>query len=69
MGKYYFYLSGTSMSTPIVAGVVALILSAHPKLTPDQVKKRIVKTAYSLNQSGNVQGSGQVDAEKAINND
>jgi serine protease AprX len=42
----YFTLSGTSMATGIVSGVVADLLQAQPSLTPDQVKARLMKTAY-----------------------
>lgn len=42
----YFTLSGTSMATPAVAGGVALMLQQDPTLTPDQVKARLMKTAY-----------------------
>ncbi|MGZ4789539.1 MAG: S8 family peptidase [Terriglobales bacterium] len=41
----YFALSGTSMATGVVSGVVADLLQAHPTLTPDQVKARLMKSA------------------------
>lgn len=41
----YFMLSGTSMATGIVSGLVADLLQAHPGLTPDQVKARLMQTA------------------------
>jgi serine protease AprX len=43
--KFYFELSGTSMATGVVSGAVADLLQAHPALTPDQVKARLMKTA------------------------
>jgi len=42
----YFMLSGTSMATPEVGGAVALMLQQNPALTPDQVKARLMKTAW-----------------------
>lgn len=44
--RLYFSLSGTSMATGVVSGVVADLLQAHPQLTPDQVKARLMKSAY-----------------------
>ena len=41
----YFTLSGTSMATGVVSGVVADLLQKSPSLTPDQVKARLMKTA------------------------
>ncbi len=43
--KNYFELSGTSMATGVVSGMVADLLQAHSTLTPDQVKARLMKTA------------------------
>jgi len=42
----YYELSGTSMATPVVSGAVALMLQQNPSLTPDQVKARLMKTAW-----------------------
>ncbi len=46
-GNYdYFVLSGTSMAAPVVSGTVAMLLQQDPTLTPDQIKARLMKTAY-----------------------
>ena len=41
-----FLLSGTSMAAPMVAGGVALMLQKDSSLKPDQIKARLMKTAY-----------------------
>jgi len=42
----YYTLSGTSMAAGVVSGVVADLLQKSPQLNPDQVKARLMKTAW-----------------------
>ncbi len=44
----YFFLGGTSMATPHVAGIVALMLQKHPGLTATQVEAILESTAVPL---------------------
>ena len=61
-GGSYTIMSGTSMSTPMVSGVVALILSKNPGLSPEQIKNVLKETAKDLGEDKNIQGAGRVDA-------
>jgi serine protease AprX len=62
----YFRGSGTSQATAFVAGEAALLLSARPKLTPDQVKTLLVSTARPLAAVQPAQGAGQTDILAAV---
>ncbi len=64
-GKYG-YMSGTSMAAPFVTGVASLILSAHPKLKPYEVKFFIVKSARSTPDTRYKVKYGKLDAERAL---
>ena len=59
---------GTSSSTPKVAGIAALMLSANPCLTPGQVKTLLKITADDIGWPGNDDktGAGRVNAHKAV---
>lgn len=46
------YLSGTSMASPVVAGVASLLLAKHPNLTPAQVEYVLEHTAKDLGSKG-----------------
>jgi serine protease AprX len=60
----YFQAGGTSMSTPVVSGVVALLLQKHPDWTPDQVKGALVKTSRPL--TGGRTNLREIVANKAL---
>lgn len=65
----YAQLSGTSMASPHVNGVIALMLQACDTLTSDEVKQIIYETAFDLGAPGkdNVYGWGMIDAYEAVN--
>ncbi|MFG1603611.1 S8 family serine peptidase [Actinoplanes sp. NPDC049265] len=67
-GDGYAYKSGTSMATPHVAAVAALLLAKNPALTPDQVEQAMESSAKDLGTAGkdNDYGYGRVDAVAAL---
>ena len=63
---FYTHMSGTSMATPHVAGIVALLFEANPSLTPAQIKQILVNTAVPMpGRSAFEVGAGHVDAYAA----
>lgn len=61
---------GTSMATPHVSAAVALLLKKHPKLTPAQVKDRLMKSADSVpgqeRPHDNKYGAGRLNVAAAL---
>lgn len=60
VNNWYLAMSGTSMATPIVVGLVAQLLEQNPRLTPNQVKNALLAKAEDMGVSANHQGQGQV---------
>jgi len=61
--------SGTSMATPYVSGVAALVLAAEPNLTVAKLRERILKSVDKLdNLADKVQSGGRLNAAKALGN-
>jgi hypothetical protein len=64
----YTYFSGTSMATPFVSGVVAMLKAANPDLSPAAITDIIHRSATDLGAPGfdNYYGYGLVNAVKAV---
>ncbi|HTR80396.1 MAG TPA: S8/S53 family peptidase [Bacteroidota bacterium] len=66
VGDLYDFFSGTSLSTPLVAGAAALILSVHPELTPIQVRDALRNTASNASSPNDTLGWGVINAYQAM---
>jgi thermitase len=69
LGNAYEEKSGTSMATPVVSGVAALILSESPRLSVDELKKRLLaSTDPIVALKGKTVTGGRINAAKALQN-
>ena len=68
-GNGYIEYDGTSMATPCVSGVLALMLQANPELTAAELDSIIELTAVKIGnyKKNNITGSGRIDALAAVN--
>jgi serine protease len=64
----YAWTSGTSMACPHVSGVIALMLALEPKLSPAQIRSRLIATADDIGPAGfdEASGYGQLNAYRAL---
>lgn len=73
-GDYTYQFGGTSSSTPLAAGLAALILSVKPDLTSVEVRETMMNTAEKIDEAGGEYdnghspwyGHGRIDATKAL---
>jgi len=67
INEHYKFVDGTSFASPIVASIVACMLEANPKLTPQQVKKILIESAERVvGVEVERQGWGVVTPRKAV---
>lgn len=62
--NYYTMMSGTSVATPMVAGVCSMILKMNPRLTPNQVKSKLISCCTPITGDRNIEGFGYLDGFK-----
>jgi subtilisin family serine protease len=68
LGDEYEEKSGTSMATPVVAGVAGLILATEPRLSVDELRNRIVTSVDKLDPlKTKIASGGRINAAKALN--
>lgn len=72
-GEGYERFSGTSMATPVVAGVAALLMQKYPDWTPQELRTRLVNSTDKLIDSATItpyphrlQGHGRINALRAV---
>ena len=68
INQHYKFVDGTSFAAPIVSSIIACMLEANPKLTPQQIKRILIETAERVEGvEVDRQGWGVVVPRKAVN--
>jgi len=67
LGNQYEEKSGTSMATPVIAGVAALILAENPRMSVDDLRKKILDSSDPIIAlKGKTVTGGRINAAKAL---
>lgn len=64
--QHYKTMSGTSVATPIVAGVCSLLIAKNPNLKPNEIKQIILKNTIKLSNDRNSEGFGLVNCKNFV---
>lgn len=62
----YAIKSGTSMSTPIVSGAIALLLEKYPNMSNRDVKLKLMESSADIGLPRNQQGWGLLNVERLL---
>jgi len=67
LGDEYEEKSGTSMATPVIAGVAGLIAANEPRISVDDLRRRIVTSVDTIDAlKSKVTSGGRINAAKAL---
>src|SRR5258706_5492485 len=67
INQHYKYVDGTSFAAPIVSSIIACLLEANPRLTPQQIKRVLIDTAERVPEAEvDRQGCGVGSARRAV---
>ncbi|MCC6327024.1 MAG: S8 family serine peptidase [Acidobacteria bacterium] len=67
LGNAYREASGTSMATPYVSGVAALIVASDPNISVDKLRERVLKSVDKVDAlNGKIASGGRINAAKAL---
>jgi subtilisin family serine protease len=66
VGGGYEAWDGTSMATPIVSAVAALVLERHPNITLGQLEEELLTTCRDLKLADDRQGKGLIQVKAAL---
>jgi subtilisin family serine protease len=67
LGNAYEEKSGTSMATPVVSGVAALIVAEHPRMSVDDLRKKLLaSTDPIVALKGKTVTGGRINAAKSV---
>ncbi len=64
--KHYKQMSGTSVATPMVAGICSLLISKNMNLTPNEIKKILINHSKPILNDRNAEGFGLLDCSGLI---
>jgi serine protease AprX len=64
--QHYDVMSGTSVATPIIAGICCLLLSNNALLKPNAIKRILVNNTFKISNDKNAEGYGVIDCSNLV---
>ncbi len=64
--KHYDVMSGTSVATPMVAGICSLLLAKNPDLKPNAIKRILINNTFKIDNNHNSEGFGVIDCSNMV---